>query len=236
MTLLLITASCASSSGVTEYDTTEQVRVESVYPDPDPEFKAMLDTYRDSLDQVMGERVATIHDTLRFGKPEGALGNLVADALRHRAASELRKFINIAVIGEISFRLFLTPGELTLGEVMEFMPYDNHLVILTLPGTKVAELANQVAEIGGAPVSGMRFRINGGKAGGILVNSQVLDPERDYLVATSSWVANGGDRFSVLWDYTDRIDLVDVDVRQLYIDYFKTRRDIYSEKDGRLRL
>jgi 2',3'-cyclic-nucleotide 2'-phosphodiesterase (5'-nucleotidase family) len=184
---------------------------------------------------VMGRRIAVVKDTIRFDRPESPLGNLVSDAIRYRAGSELGRFVNIGIIGEISFRLFLTPGELTLGEVMEFMPYDNHLVVLTLPGDKVAELAHQVAALGGAPVSGLRFRINEGRAAGILVNSQVLDRNREYLVATSSWVANGGDQFPAVWDYTDRIDLTNVDVRELYLDYFRSRREIYPVTDGRLR-
>ncbi len=216
-------------------DSDAEPAAEIQYPDPDPEISFLLDTYRESLNEVMGSRVAVVTDTIRFGQPESPLGNLVSDAIRYRAGSELGRFVNIGIIGEISFRLFLTPGDLTLGDVLEFMPYDNHLVVLTLPGYKVAELAHQVADQGGAPVSGLRFRINDGRAAGILVNSQVLDRNRDYLVATSSWVANGGDRYPAVWEYTDRIDLTDVDVRELYIDYFRSRREIHPITDGRLR-
>ncbi len=205
------------------------------YPDPDPRITMLLDSYRDSLHTVLGEKIATVHDTLRFDKPEGPLGNLVADALRYRAGSELRRFVNLSVIGDSSFGLYLTPGDLTIRDVMEFMPYENHLVVLKLRGGKVLELAGQIAELGGAPVSGMRFRIDNGEARGVLVNSQTLDPNETYLVATSSWAANGGDRFPALWDYSDRIDLYDVNVRDLYIDYFKSRRDIFPNRDGRIR-
>ena len=231
--LLCFYSGCASSDSVK--DSAQEPQSEIQYPAPDPEIAGLLDTYRDTLDQVMGRRIAVVKDTIRFDRPESPLGNLVSDAIRYRAGSELGRFVNIGIIGEISFRLFLTPGELTLGEVMEFMPYDNHLVVLTLPGDKVAELAHQVAALGGAPVSGLRFRINEGRAAGILVNSQVLDRNREYLVATSSWVANGGDQFPAVWDYTDRIDLTNVDVRELYLDYFRSRREIYPVTDGRLR-
>lgn len=210
-------------------------QIENVYPAPDPGIVSALETYRDTLNAVMGETVATVYDTLRFGQPESPLGNLVADAIRFRAGSELRTFVHLGIIGEQSFQLYLTPGPLTLGEIMEFMPYDNHLVVLELRGSKIAELAGQIAELGGAPVSGLRFRIENGEARGILVNSQVLDTDKSYMVATSSWAADGGDRFPALWDYTDRIDLAGVDVRKLYVDYFKSRRNIYSNTDGRIR-
>jgi 2',3'-cyclic-nucleotide 2'-phosphodiesterase (5'-nucleotidase family) len=230
----LLISGCAGTASTTEQDKSKQEPATILYPEPDPVIESMLDTYRDSLNSVTGIRIATVKDTLRFGKPESPLGNLVADALRYRAGSELGRFVNIGIIGEISFRLFLTPGELTKGEVLEFMPYENQLVVLSLTGAQVAELANQIAEMGGAPVSGMRFRIDGNRARGVLVNSQVLDPGRTYLVATSSWVASGGDRFPALWEYSNRIDL-DVDVRNLYLDYFKNRREIYPMLDGRVR-
>lgn len=206
-----------------------------MYPEPDPEISSILDTYRSALHDRMGEKIAMVHDTLRFSKPESALGNLVADALRYRAGHELQQFVNVSVIGDSSFRLYLTPGELTRKDVMEFMPYENHLVILRLKGDKIFELANQIAELGGAPVSGMRLRIVDGRARGVLINAQTLSSDREYLVATTSWAANGGDQFPALWDYSDRIDLHDVNVRELYIDYFKSRRNIHANRDGRIR-
>jgi len=231
---LTLLAGCSLFSSTEKQHSPEQ-KEPVMYPEPDPEISSLLDSYRSALHDKMGEKIATVHDTLRFSKPESALGNLVADALRYRAGFELQRFVNLSVIGDSSFRLYLTPGELTRKDVMEFMPYENHLVILRLRGDKIFELANQIAELGGAPVSGMRLRIVDGRARGVLVNAQTLSSDKEYLVATTSWAANGGDQFPALWDYSDRIDLHDVNVRELYIDYFKTRRNIHAIRDGRIR-
>ena len=227
-------AGCSLFSSTEKQHSPEQ-KEPVMYPEPDPEISSLLDSYRSALHDKMGEKIATVHDTLRFSKPESALGNLVADALRYRAGFELQRFVNLSVIGDSSFRLYLTPGELTRKDVMEFMPYENHLVILRLRGDKIFELANQIAELGGAPVSGMRLRIVDGRARGVLINAQTLSSDKEYLVATTSWAANGGDQFPALWDYSDRIDLHDVNVRELYIDYFKSRRNIHANRDGRIR-
>jgi len=232
--ICLLIAGCTGLSSSKSPQNESKETAEGIYPEPDMVIASALEDYRPSLNSVTGEKIAMVTDTLQFGKPESPLGNLVADALRFRAGSELGQFVNIGIIGEISFRIFLTPGELTRGEVMEFMPYDNNLVVLSLTGNKIAELANQIAAQGGGPVSGMRFSIADGQARGILVNSQVLDLNKSYTVATSNWVANGGDRFPALWQYTDRIDL-DVNIRQLYLDYFKSRREIDPVTDGRIR-
>lgn len=208
---------------------------ESGYLAPDSEITAILDTYRPGINRVMGKPVAIVKDTVRFDQPEGALGNMAADALRNRAALELRKFIHLGVIGEGSFRTYFVPGTLTLGDVYEFMPYDNKLVVLELSGDQVIELIGQVAKIGGAPISGARFRIDEeNRARGILVNSEVVDPNRHYFVATSDWVANGGDQFPALWNPIRRTDL-DLSIKDVYVDFFRGMAELYNERDGRVR-
>lgn len=205
------------------------------YPGADPEMAAMLDGYRPGLERAMGRKIATIEDTLRFDKPESALGNLVADALRYRAANEIRRFVHIGIIGDSSFNLFFKPGDLTIGQLYDFFPYENHLVVLTLKGDKVQELLNQVAELGGAPVSGVRFNINDeGRARGVLVNAEVIDPERSYRVATTSWAANGGDVFPALWEASARQDLP-LSVREIFADYFRGQSQLHDFTDGRIR-
>jgi len=205
------------------------------YPGPDPEIQSSLELYRGKYMNEVGQKVATVHDTLRFDKPEGALNNYVADALRFRAAAETEQFVNVGVIGESSFRLYFTPGELIVEDVLEFMPYDNHLVILTMKGFDLERLIHQIAEVGGAPISGVRFSIGDhGRARGILVNSEVINPNRNYLVATSSWAADGGDQFPALWSAVNRLDLPLL-LKDLFIDYFKSESDLYNITDGRIR-
>lgn len=205
------------------------------YPNPDSEISELLNSYRGNLNREMGRTIAVVKDTLRFEKPESTLGNIVADALRFRAANELELFVHIGIIGDSSFRLFFEPGYLTIGDIYEFMPYENNLVVLTLTGRQVEEMVHQNAALGGGPISGVRYSIDPeGKARGILVNSEVINFNKNYLVATSSWAANGGDVFPALWNAVDRKDL-DLSIRELYVDYFSYLREIYDITDGRVR-
>ncbi|MCC5942638.1 MAG: 5'-nucleotidase C-terminal domain-containing protein [Balneolaceae bacterium] len=225
-----------SLAGCALYSTaTVEEEPELEYPNPDSEISHMLDGYRADLYREMGRPVAVVKDTLRFNQPESTLGNIVADALRIRGANELGRQVHIGVIGDSSFRLFFEPGTITVGDIYEFMPYENNLVILTLTGQKVIELVQQNASLGGAPISGVRYTITPeGNAKGILVNAEVIDPERHYRVATTSWAANGGDAFPALWEAVDRQDL-DLSVRHIYIDYFGYLSEIYDIRDGRIR-
>ena len=97
------------------------------------------------------------------------------------------------------------------------------------------ELIEQVAEMGGAPISGARFRIDeNGNPNSVLVNAEVIDMDSEYLVATSSWAANGGDKFPALWNASERIDLT-LSIQDVYINYFRNQVELTASTDGRIR-
>ena len=231
--LLFILVACSSQKNTA--DPTEQDRtLEQHAAISDENIASLLDHYRPRYNDTMGEKIAEVSRPISFGKPESALGNLVADALRFRAARETRAFVNLALIGESSFRLNLDEGALTRGEVLEFMPYDNSLVLLKLRGESVYSLSQERAGRGGVPVSGLRFRLEGKIARDVLVNSGIIDPDQHYWLAKSSWIANGGEDFKALREYVERVELP-LTIRDVYLDYFSNQRTINPETDGRIR-
>jgi len=232
-TLFLLISACSGTQKTTE-QLGEPVDLEAEANIEDPIIASALDQYRAKYEEEMGVRVAEVAYPLEFGSPESALGNMAADAIRFRAAREARRFIHLSVIGESSFSLNFNEGTLTLGDVLEFMPYENHLVLLKLDGEMVYELSQQIAERGGAPVSGMRFRLVDGSARQILVNSEILDRQGEYWLATSNWIANGGDNFTALLNPLERVDY-DLSIRDLYVEYFRNQRTLSPEIDGRIR-
>lgn len=231
--LFLFFTACGSQKNVVT-DSEPVLTLEHQAAIEDSVIAAMLDSYRNGYKEVMGEKIAEVARPISFGKPESPLGNLVADALRNRAARETRSFINLALIGESSFRLNLEEGDLTRGEVMEFMPYDNSLVLLKLNGESVYSLSQEIAGRGGVPVSGLRFRLEGKTARDVLVNSGIIDPDQHYWLATSSWIADGGEDFKALREPIERVELP-LSIKELYLDYFSNQRIINPEADGRIR-
>lgn len=200
----------------------------------DPEMAALLDRYRERYWREMGVRIAELTAPATFEKPEGSLGNMAADAVRFRAAREARKYVHIGVMGSDSFRLNFNEGELTLGDIYEFMPYENHLVLIRMKGSTVVKLSNQVAERNGEPVSGLRLRLRDGEVRSVLVNSEVVEPDKLYWLATSNYYADRGGALPALTEYEERIDFEDLSIRQLYVDYFRNLRVIEPGTDGRI--
>ncbi|NBC28343.1 MAG: hypothetical protein GVY08_15890 [Bacteroidetes bacterium] len=232
--LIWFVMSCAGTQNRTGDEPGGPISLQEAARMEDDSVASLLDGYRERYEEEMGVEVAEVEYPLTFGAPESRMGNLVADAIRARAARETRSFVHLSLIGEGSFKLNFNEGPLTLGEVLEFMPYENHLVLLKIDGEMVIELSQQIAERGGVPVSGLRLRIEDNKARQVLVNSQIPEKDKEYWLATSSWIANGGGKFTALDEPLERVDY-DLSIRQLYIDYFKNRRTVAPELDGRIR-
>lgn len=212
------------------YDITENLASDSL-------ISAHLDSYRDGYNDVMGVPIARVVETLKLGQPESSFGNLLSDVIRFRAARELKTYVHIGLINNDSIKLNLNTGPLTLGELYEMMPYDNHLVILTLTGDQVVTLANRIAELGGEPVSGIRMRISNNRAMGLLVNSETVRSDSLYTVATSNYLARGGGGlFPVLTEAKERLEMSDLLIRDIYREYFHNLRELNPQMDQRIRL
>jgi len=202
--------------------------------EPDSIVLSLIESYRDSLLAFTGAKVATATADLTFEKPDNSLGYLFADILRFRAARELRDFVHIGITYEGSYKTYLQQGNITVGDMYQLLPYDNHLTVLSMCGKEVNALMEEIAAMGGAPISGVRMSIADGTAKGVLVNAEVVDSSKTYLVATNNYLADGGGPFRSLQKYKERKDL-DLLVRQAYIEYFKNQQKIEPANDERIR-
>lgn len=163
----------------------------------DPIVAALLRPYADSIGAAMSKpvfhspgRVAS--SGLRDG--ETPLGNFVADVIRDATGAD------IAIMNSGGIRAALPSGMVTVGDVYTVLPFDNRLVVLTMPGWQVRELldfsARRLGKGGFAQVSGVKFVIHGNRANYIRVGGTILDSDRDYRVATVDYLYGGGDGYT----------------------------------------
>ena len=201
----------------------------------DPEISALLKPYITQMNSRMNQVIAYSETEMSRGQPEGILGNMSADIVRYRAIRELGKPVHIGVVNNGGLRNPLPQGNITVGHIFELMPFENTISVLTLSGAQVQQMADQIASMGGEPVSGIRFRINDGKASDILVNYEPLNLDSFYLVATNNYMADGGGTLEVLWNPRERIDL-NVLIRDAMIEYIRSRRNLDYELEQRIRI
>lgn len=204
---VLLVASCNKQFVATGYKFDERKLIAGSAADS--AMLLVIRPYKDSLDKQMGE-VLAISDTIlnKAGNPETDLGNLMCDLVL--AQSRYYAQGKIPDVSKIDFT-FLNPGgirlpnlpkgNITLGRVMELMPFENLIDIITVDGHTLDTLFNFMAAKGGWPVSGARYKISNGKAVEVYIQGQLLDVNKQYTLAVSDYLAQGGDNCKALIPY-----------------------------------
>jgi 5'-nucleotidase/UDP-sugar diphosphatase len=219
--------------------------------DPDGGFENRIRTFRGPLDQLratpVGEtRVALNGARADVRSKETNLGNLIADSMLAKTAPAGAQ---LAIMNGGGIRTGIPEGRITLGQVLEVMPFGNTLVLLTLTGAQVKEaLENGVSQVeqsaGRFPqVGGMRYSWDpSAPAGSRITGIQVsdgrggftpIDPNASYRVVVNNFIAGGGDGYSVLQRGTNKVDtgFLDADV---LVEYLQARSPVNPQVEGRI--
>lgn len=188
---------CNKHFVATQYSFEEkQIAANSV---ADEKMAAVIKLYKDSLDIEMG-RVLCIADTiLTKSAPESDLGNLMCDLVLKKSKDYSGQPIDFTFLNMGGIRIPNLPkGNITYGKIIELMPFDNLIDIMVINGRTLDTLFNFMAAKGGWPISGASYGIRDGKAVNVLINNLPLDLNRNYTVAVSDYLANGGDNCKML--------------------------------------
>ncbi|QCM12548.1 LysM peptidoglycan-binding domain-containing protein [Agrobacterium tumefaciens] len=140
---------------------------------------------------------------------ECSMGNLVADATLARVKDQ---GITIAFANSGGLRASIDAGDVSMGEVLTVLPFQNTVATFQLKGEDIrAALENGVSQIDDGAgrfmqVSGLKYSFDRSKpAGSRIVSVEVkdgetfvpLDPAKTYIVAANNYVRTGGDGFKV---------------------------------------
>ncbi len=167
------------------------------------------------LDEIRNKVVASAADAIEGDRSicrvqECQMGNLVADAMLARVADQ---GVQIAIANSGGLRASIDPGDVTMGEVLTVLPFQNTLSTFEISGQGVIDAlengVSQVEEVKGRfpQVAGLTFTWdpavapNEGRVSEVMVASgdgfQPIDPGATYVVVTNNYVRNGGDGYSM---------------------------------------
>ncbi len=176
----------------------ELMRVDAGWPE-DPEIAAMIEEAGVVVDREMAVIVGELGGEFPMSGKSGAanpLGQMVAELMRREAGADM----GLQNVG--GYRIGLSAGEISRGDIFTLLPFDNRIVRLTFDGATLRELFDYLAEnYGGgrfAQISGASYKVVKGKAASILIGGRPLDAEAEYRVATLDFLLAGGDGYSVL--------------------------------------
>lgn len=202
----------------------------------DPAILAFYKPYKMRLDSQMNNVIAVSAIEIVKARPEGPLNNLMADAMYETGKLKNIHF-DVAYTNYGGLRIPLPKGNIQLYKIYELMPFENLLTTVKFSGTDMQNFFNYVAEGGGDPISGARFRIKDKKATDILINGEPFDISKEYTLLTSDYMANGGDGGAIFSKATDRKEY-NVKLRDALLIYLqeqtKAGKIINPANDGRI--
>lgn len=168
---------------------------------PDSTMSRFLKPYRDTLLQFTTTVVGKTDTGYFPERPSGNLGNLCADLTFSYADSLLKKRIGLpldaAVINLGGLRTALPSGSITVGNLYEVMPFENTEVLLKISGGAMDSLLRHIVKRGGEPVSGLKIEVNEKQEFIAWIGNSRFDSRRDYWIATSDYLMNGGDGYNM---------------------------------------
>lgn len=182
---------------------------------PNPEFADKLKAYAAPIEtlrqKIIGKSLVVLDgDRVKLRTSETALGNLIADAILAKTKVDQ---VQVVLVNAGGIRNGFPLGNITMGNVLEALPFGNTITRVELTGKQLTEaLESGVSMVeqgeGRFPqVAGIRFVWDSKLPAGKRVTKvevkdasgkfQLLNPNQVYKVATNNFLASGGDGYRV---------------------------------------
>lgn len=172
---------------------------------------------------------------------ECAMGSLIADAMLARVADQ---GVQIAIQNGGGIRASIDAGEVTMGEVLTVLPFQNTLSTFQVTGdVMVAALENGASQMeegaGRFPqVAGISFTVDPSKPAGerisdVMVGGAPIDPAATYGVVSNNYVRNGGDGYGMFKDAANAYDY-GPDLADVLAEYLASMSPFTPYTDGRI--
>ncbi|MEK1854458.1 MAG: 5'-nucleotidase C-terminal domain-containing protein [Phyllobacterium sp.] len=218
---------------------------------PDPAFVARIKELAQPIEELKVKKVGESSGVIEAAREicrvkECSMGDLVAEAMLDRVKGQ---GVTIAIINGGGLRASIDAGDVTMGEVLTVLPFQNTLATFQLRGSDVvAALENGVSQIdqgaGRFPqVAGLKYAFDVSKPVGSRISDvQVLqgdswrpiDTGATYGVVSNNYMRAGGDGYKIFstnavnaYDYGPGLELV-------LADYLGQHTPYKPYTDGRI--
>ncbi|MCK8482731.1 5'-nucleotidase C-terminal domain-containing protein [Aliiroseovarius sp. S2029] len=207
------------------------------------EAAAPLDEIRNRVVAQTSEMIDGERDSCR--SKECAMGNLIADAMLARVKDQ---GIQIAIQNGGGIRASIDAGEVTMGEVLTVLPFQNTLSTFQVSGATIVEaLENGVSQheegAGRFPqVAGLKYTFDVSKPAGERISDVMvmegdsfvpIDPAKTYGVVSNNYVRNGGDGYKMFRDAQNAYDF-GPDLADVTAEYLAELGSTAPTLDGRI--
>ncbi|PZM10323.1 bifunctional metallophosphatase/5'-nucleotidase [Rhizobium tubonense] len=218
---------------------------------PDPTMLARVQELAKPIEEMRKKVIGASEGPIEGAREvcrvqECSMGNLVADAMLDHTKNQ---GIAIAIQNGGGLRASIGAGNVTMGDVLTVLPFQNTVATFQLTGADVlAAIENGLSQIeagaGRFPqVSGMKFSFDKTKPpGSRVVSAEVkegdgyvlLDPKKVYGVVSNNYMRAGGDGYSVFASNGKNAYDFGPDLEQVVADYLAAHNPYKPYLDGRV--
>lgn len=219
---------------------------------PDPGILARVEALAAPIEELKSQVVAEVPQDIDGSREtcraeECAMGNLVADAMLARMRDQ---GVDVAIQNSGGLRASIPAGEVTKGDVLTVLPFQNTLATFNLTGAGIiAALENGVSRVeeGGGrfpQVAGLRFAWDPqvapmqGRVRDVMVREGEgwvpIDPDATYAVATNNFMRGGGDGYAVFRDEGRNAYDFGPNLEDVVADYLAANPDYVPATEGRI--
>ncbi|NND22488.1 MAG: multifunctional 2',3'-cyclic-nucleotide 2'-phosphodiesterase/5'-nucleotidase/3'-nucleotidase, partial [Silicimonas sp.] len=165
----------------------------------------------------------------------------IADAMLARVKDQ---GIDVAIQNGGGIRASIDAGEVTMGEVLTVLPFQNTLSTFRVSGATLVEaLENGVSQVeegaGRFPqVAGMTYSFDpkgeaGSRVSDVMIGGAPVEMDKMYGVVSNNYVRNGGDGYKMFVDAEDAYDF-GPDLADVTAEYLAAQGPFTPYTDGRI--
>tara|TARA_Y100000766_G_scaffold210613_1_gene182209 strand:+ start:485 stop:1240 length:756 start_codon:yes stop_codon:yes gene_type:complete len=172
------------------------------------------------------------------GELNSTLSNMFADAtyeLSNPIFKQLTgKNIDIVLLNNGGIRSIISKGNISEKTAFELMPFENSIVVLELNGKSINRMIDYLRMVKlQHPIRGLEIKLNNDYSlKNANINGKKININKNYYVATTDYLLEGGDKMYFLDETTKTTD-INYKMRDVLIDYFKKNDTLKLATDNR---
>lgn len=226
LTIILCT-SCKQKQPSLQEIHGKQIAIVDSIPETDS-IKSFITPYRTHIKEILDEPLSYAPKTLNKSTKtlNTSIGNLLAD-LTYELSNPVFKQrtqenIDFVLLNYGGIRAIISKGTVSRRTAYEVMPFENRILILKISGKKLMELISYLANSKVPHPVSEQFELQLDSEGTVIkaaINQVPISQNRNYNIATTDFLANGGDHMDF---FKNPINTTDIDylLRNEIIDYF----------------
>ena len=191
-------------------------------------------------ESLMNKPISYSFDTYKKndGELNSTLSNMFADATFEMSNERFKEIsgnnIDIVLLNNGGIRSIISKGNISEKTAFELMPFENSIVVLELSGKSINKMIDYLRVVKlQHPLKGLEIELNNDYSlNNANINGKKININKNYYVATTDYLLDGGDKMYFLGETTKTID-INYKMRDVLIDYFKKNDTIKLATDNR---